>query len=342
MAKVSVVRVDEFGDLVEAVADVVERSGALDLSGDERVAIKPNLCDLMSSESGATTDPRVAEALVVYLHSLGVEDIAFVESNHWVSDAWTEFDALGYTEVAKRRGVRLINLSEESWEVVELPIEAFRYHTLWVPRTFMEYDVLISLPKLKTHVFEGISGSIKNLYGCIPQRIKSHYHPFLPQILANLCALFKPMLSLVDGIYAMEGAGPTRGSSKRLGLLIAGGDPVAVDSLIALMCGMKPSSVPHLRLAKEAGLGGFVKATDVDGADLRELIGLLKPPPRLLRYSTKLWLGTNKLVQRVGDWVVGVGEALATASDALSSGAVSKRKALAFGFGRLVRVLRRI
>ena len=338
-SKVSVVKVKRSGIAV-AVGRAIDLLGGYSASDKSHILIKPNLCDLVSSQVGATTDPAVVAGLIDYLRRDASPRISIIESNHWAASAEKEFESLGYRELAEEKEVETVNLSKLARRRVRMPFSSF-YDEIQIPEIFFEADGFVSVAKLKTHHFEGISGILKNQFGCLPQKYKATYHPFLPDIVAALNLIIQPDLSLVDGVVAMEGLGPTGGDPKRLGIIMAGLDPVAVDSIIALIAGFSPTKIPHLLRSWHAGVGEFAAESEIVGDGWKNLRGAMRfigPVPFQL---SRLGLNTQKMQRVLSKRVDRVGEYLLLSGSALSSGSLGIRGILAFGCGRAVRELKR-
>ena len=264
-SKVAIVRVR--GNISDAVMRAFELASPPVLCTGGLVAIKLNLCFLRPYETGATTDPRVLEAVVQYLRSLvGDLDIVLVESDATSARADLLFKWLGFASLAKRLGMRTLNLSNDERIRVPLP-EGCYLKALWMPKTLLKADCFISLAKLKTHGLTKITCSLKNNFGSIPYRRKIKWHPVLSKVIADANTALRPHFSLVDGIIAMEGTdGPNMGTPRLTNLLIAGRDPVAVDSVCARVMGFDPDKVSHIREAEKRGVG--TQNYEVVGDDL--------------------------------------------------------------------------
>lgn len=228
----------------------------LELCADSRVVIKPNLCCIRSHETGATTDPRVVEAIINYLRAeYGIKDISLVESDGTQVLADMAFQLLGYKRLSDRLGVKLLNLSSSPYTIRSFPKNTF-LKEIRVPDTIENADCFISVPKIKTHDSCTFTAALKNQYGCNPYRNKSKYHTRIHEAIVDLNVAYRADLIIVDGIVAMEGhRGPVDGAPVRLGITVFGKDPVAVDHFIARIMGINPNSVEYLAMAERRGLG---------------------------------------------------------------------------------------
>ncbi|MGA8074212.1 MAG: DUF362 domain-containing protein, partial [Candidatus Acidiferrales bacterium] len=136
-------------------------------------------------------------------------------------------------------------------ERVLLKTRASRLRELYFPKTVRGVDFLVSMPKLKTHHWAGVTLSLKNMFGVIPGSCygwpKNILHwAGIDRAILDINAAVRPDFAIVDGIIGMEGNGPIQGLSKAAGVLIAGDDPVAVDSTSARIMGLAPEKINHI------------------------------------------------------------------------------------------------
>jgi len=275
---ISIVKIQDKSDIYESVRSGFKLIGDPSFRQDDVVAIKPNLCCIKGSETGATTDLRVVEAIIRYLQNeFRVSDISIVESDGTQLLADMAFKLLGYENLSKKLNVKLINLSKEpcSYRVYEK--NSF-LKKVKVPETLERANCLISVPKIKIHTMCSFGGTMKNQYGCNPFPKKSIYHGHLHDCIVDLTAVFKPQLIVVDGLVGMEGRGPVFGVPVKMNTLIFGRDVVAVDHLIARLIGLNPSKVKYLVEAQKRGLG--TTNYRVAGASLKEVERRFSCPPK--------------------------------------------------------------
>lgn len=225
------------------------------------VVVKPNLCTAVPEKwSMSNTDPRVAHALCELLLTRAAK-VFVVESDGLRQTAWEAFDVSGYRSL-EALGVTLVNLSEAEQVEVDVPPAG----RVKLPRLMLNNDVFITLPVLKTHALTYFTGSIKNQWGCVPQYDRILLHQYLNPMLAELHAIFKPQLSIMDAIIAMEGRGPANGKPRRMDLLLASRDSVALDATCMRLAGLDPERCQHLMLTAQKGLGQWQEdAISVDG-----------------------------------------------------------------------------
>ncbi len=225
------------------------------------VVVKPNLCTAVPEKwEMSNTDPRITFAVCELLLTRAAR-VYVVESDGLRQTAWEAFEVSGYRRL-ESIGVTLVNLSEAEQVEVDVP-SAGRVR---LPRIMQTCDVFITLPVLKTHALTYFTGSIKNQWGCVPQYDRILLHQYLDPMLAELHAIFKPQISIMDAIIAMEGRGPANGKPRRLDLLLASCDSVALDSTAARLVGLDPQRCRHLLLTAGKHLGQWQQdKINVDG-----------------------------------------------------------------------------
>ena len=242
--------------VVEAGLDIgaaVERSvglmGGLGLEGGERVVVKPNLCNAKNPYGMVITDFRLIEAVIRLLREK-TGRITVVESDNISDTADNRARKSGLLDLLDGLGVEFLNLSEDEHEVHEVAGRKLR-----LPRTVLDAEYFVNLPKIKTEGHVKVTLSIKNLFGVPQRRKKSKLHGRLGEILPYLARVIRSDLIVVDGITAMEGNGPLIGTPRDLGVVVAGVNPVSVDAVCARMMGFDPREIGYLDAASAMGLG---------------------------------------------------------------------------------------
>jgi uncharacterized protein (DUF362 family) len=236
----------EVNELDARLKDVLDESKSLgwleNLKG--KVVIKPNLCDLSSWELGVTTDPQIVLSVIRYLKNLN-PDLKFyvIESDARERTVEEAFERLGYYETLKDEA-RLINITSLPQINVEVPTYPYE---LSLPEFFFDDFFLISIANLKTHTYQKISCAVKNQFGCVPEKDRRKYHPYLEEVLDFINKAAKPDLCLVDGRIGMEGPGPVGGTPLATDILILGKNPFTTDVACAHIMGMNPKKIPFLK-----------------------------------------------------------------------------------------------
>ncbi len=249
-------------DPFPAVREALELIGAArSVAPDHQVVLKPNYVEPMMPDTGATTDPRVIEAVIEWLQEeVGARDITVAESTWERARTQRAFEMVGLPEMAERRGVRLLNLYDDEHVTVNIP-EALSLESVVLSKTVLEADCLISLPKLKCHSMAYITLGIKNLMGAIFPN-KEIMHRALHERLCDLASVLRAQLTVIDGLIGSE-RHETSGSPVQTDVIVAGADPVATDAVGAMVMGIDPKRVKHLRLCSRRGLGEH-RPDDID------------------------------------------------------------------------------
>lgn len=251
-----------------------------------RVIIKPNLC-FAERIPGATTSPKLIKYVTRYFVK-NSEDVIVVESDALLNTADEAFDNLGIRKTVEREGGKIVNLTKYYKEK--------KYDYLKKP--FMKYDLFVNLPVLKTHEFALITGAVKNMFGMVPEMRRIKYHPVLEKILVKLCKIYKNQLIIMDGIYAMEGHGPTRGRTVKMNILIAGKNPAAVDEVVAKIMKIPLKDAPHIIYAKK-----MLNVNKVDinciGTSLEKCTRKFKRPQLDPITATKMWVWRHSIPNNI-------------------------------------------
>lgn len=220
----------------------------------ERIVIKPNL--IINRPPPVTTSAEAVEAIVKYC-ARGSKEIVIAEGSGW-GETGDAFRDLAYEKVASRHGVQLVDLNQDRYEI-QRSEQAMVLHEIEFPSTLIDC-YLISAASLKTHSSTKITLSLKNTLGAtIGERVatgkKRRFHRLgLDGSIVDLALYKKPNLAIIDGREGCLG-GELGGRAKRFDLMIFSEDSVAADAVGAEILGYHPTSISHLRLAQERGLG---------------------------------------------------------------------------------------
>ena len=145
-----------------------------------------------------------------------------------------------------------MDLNRDELKKVRLKANYSGLHELWLPHTVLASDFVVSMPKVKTHHWAGVTLSLKNMFGIVPgmkygwPKNLLHWNGIHESIL-DICATVPIHFVIADGITAMEGNGPLQGSARQLGKIVLADDPVAADATCARLMGFDPLQVRHLR-----------------------------------------------------------------------------------------------
>lgn len=293
-ATVSVVKCD--GHYIDKAVDkAVNLIGGLeDIKGKKVISIKPNLCTLKSSTSGATTDPKIVEALVKKINSINHCEIRIVETNNSRASADWSFEYLGFKDLAERYdNVQCVNLSRDHKIKAKMDGEVFS--SILVPESMIFSDYLISVAKMKTHWYCVYTGALKNQFGLLLGR-RAKYHEIMSKVLVDLNRFYKPDLAIIDGIIGMEGFGPILGNPKFVGVIIASHDLVAADIVASKIMKLNPSVIPYLEYMQKRKLWD-PKKIQIVGATVDEVAISFKFHSSKYCYIGKISLFLQKLAR---------------------------------------------
>ena len=245
--------------------NTIEALSNIDLSPakNKRVLLKPNVGRNVKPETGITTHPQVIAAAIDAFRDAGA-DVAVGESPITGVAALDAFETSGVTAVVEERDCPLIDMDLRRYVTARIPNGA-AIKRLKVCPEVAEYDIVVSIPVMKTHMHTGVTLAVKNMKGCLWRRAKVDFH-MLPQdpeskdkpldtAIVDMSSVLRPHLSIIDGTIGMEGLGPSAGKPKPLDVVLVGVDAYAADAVGCGVMGISAADVPHLRLGAERGYG---------------------------------------------------------------------------------------
>jgi len=259
-SRVAVVRAAAYDDGLESiVADGLRAVGA-DVRA-RSVLLKPNLVEY-DPTTAINTDPRLVAATVLALRRLGARSVTVGEGPGHRRDLEYVVTASGLLDALAAVDAPFVDLNTAP--VVRRPLRSSftDLGELWLPAPIVDADVVVSMPKMKTHHWAGATLSLKNCFGCVPGRIygwpKNVLHwAGLNQAIVDVAAAVHPALQIVDGIVGMQGNGPIQGEPVHAGLLVFGNDAVSTDVTAARLMGLVPERIPSIE-----GAGRFLGQAD--------------------------------------------------------------------------------
>jgi uncharacterized protein (DUF362 family) len=221
----------------------------------KRVLLKPNLVEPTKKSPHMTTHPAMVQAAAAVFRAWGAEVIVGEGPGH-VRDTEMALTESRMTEALDAAELAFADLNYEEVRFVANAGKTCKLDGFYFPRSVMEADLVVSMPKMKTHHWVGFTAAMKNLYGVIPgikygwPKNVLHYAG-IPQTVFDINASLPKTIAIVDGIECMEGDGPIMGSPKHMGLVIIGTNPTAVDATVARLMDIDPAQVSYLRLAAD-------------------------------------------------------------------------------------------
>lgn len=262
--KVSIVSCMDYSSAKECVKEAIKLIGGLSslISKGDRVLVKPNVLGARRPEEAVTTHPSIVTALCEIVKEAGGIPIIGDGAGMIHQGATAEaFKVSGIEAVAKECGVELINFQTGGYVEVDIP-NARQFPKLFVSKAVIDVDVIISLPKLKTHELTYYTGAVKNMFGALPLRTRKEMHllaerDIFGEAVIDLYSVAKPHLAIMDGVVGMEGNGPSHGSPVETGVIMASYDSVSLDVLASQLIGFEALSIPTTKAALDRGFGSI-------------------------------------------------------------------------------------
>ena len=240
----------------------------LDVSG-KRVVLKPNFVEF-DPRGVINTHPVLIAATIEVFRSLGAREVIVAEGPGHRRDTEHILTASGLLDTLRDAHARYVDLNLDAVRQTTLASHFTALRRLWIPETVAGADLLVSMPKMKTHHWAGVTLSLKNMFGIMPGAIYGwpkntlHYAGIEQSILDINASLDVPRFNIVDGIVGMEGNGPIQGTARPCGVLVFGADPVAVDSTSARLMGFEPARIGYIAQA-----GRFLGNAEAEHIDQR-------------------------------------------------------------------------
>src|ERR1017187_144099 len=255
-ARVSVVRTAAYDQRVYETVGRLLDEHRVNVRG-RKIVLKPNLVEF-EPESSINTNPIVVHAALEAFRARGAASVRIAEGPGHRRNTLDLAEAAGYFKTVPHFEDLFTDLNLDDVSRVNRPRQFSRMKKLYLPNTALGADLLVSMPKMKTHHWVGATLSMKNLFGLVPGAVygwpKNVLHwAGIEESIADLHALFPRQFAIVDGIVGMQGNGPIQGAPKHAGVLVAGSDPVAVDATCCRIMRIDPMRIGYLQLASENG-----------------------------------------------------------------------------------------
>jgi len=219
------------------------------------VFVKPNFTFPRYKE-GVTANPKLIRCLLEIVKGRS-SSVIVGESDGGNHSFKTEDAFRGHQmyEICKEIGVELVNLSNLPSEFVECEIQSKKVK-VQLPKMLLEkIDCFISVPVLKVHVMTGVSLGLKNLWGCYPYTMRCLHHQNLDRKLALMARLLNPKITVIDGLYALDGHGPMFGNPLKMDLILMSDNVVVADTLGSVVMGVPLKKAKHITIAEKEGIG---------------------------------------------------------------------------------------
>jgi len=257
----------------------------------KKVLLKPNVGRIATLDKGITTHPDVVAAAYDAFVEAGAS-VAIGESPISGVNTMEAFEISGITAIAKERNCTLIDMDVRKFVNIDIP-DGIALKSMKVCPEIFEFDIIVTIPVMKTHMHTGVTLGLKNMKGCLWRRSKVILH-MLPVVegidekpidiaIADMSTLLRPHLSIIDGTVCMEGLGPSAGSPKPMDLVLVGADLIATDAVACELMGINAMNVPHLKLsaARQQEIID-IDSINIDLPNWRDLISKFSSPPKNL------------------------------------------------------------
>ena len=254
---------------------------------DKRILLKPNLVETSSGANHINTHPLVMRGAVEAFLRLGADTVMVAEGPGHRRDTLDVLEESGLADVLWEDRIKFYDLNYLTGYTVQNTGGMTRLSTLTFPGIFKEVDWIVSMAKMKTHHWAGVTLSMKNLFGVMPGIYYGWpknvlHHAGIENSILDINATLKPHFAIVDGIVGMEGDGPIMGTPRNVGALVMGRNPTAVDATAARMMGIDPRKIKYLAQADD-WLGpieeAYIQQTGEPVASVRTNFALLEKIP---------------------------------------------------------------
>jgi len=248
------------GDLRRPILDALMELGVAGLLHGKSVVLKPNLVEPHQGREHINTHPLVVRAAAEAFLSLGAAKVTVAEGAGHIRDPQYVLELSGLLDVLREDRIPFVDLNTAPARLLANPARQSSLGGIVLPELLLGADLVVSLAKLKTHHWAGVTLSMKNLFGVLPGQVygwpKNVLHwAGIHQSAVDILATLAPGLAIVDGIVGMEGDGPIMGTPVNAGVLVVGRNLPAVDATCCRLMGLRPERVAHLRLAAGLNLG---------------------------------------------------------------------------------------
>jgi uncharacterized protein (DUF362 family) len=248
-SRVAILHVEQYSQQIDQILAAGLRLFPINVQG-KTVVLKPNLVDYIPGNA-INTHPLLVLAAAESFRRMGAKSVLVAEGPGHQRDTLLVLSQSGYQQSLRDERIRFVDLNRD--ELIRTPLRAsyMGMKDLWLPRTVLEADFLVSMPKIKAHHWSGVTLSMKNMFGVVPgarygwPKNILHWKGIQESIL-DLCATVPVRFVIADGIVAMEGNGPLNGTPRPLGKIVLADDPVAADATCARLMGFEPDRIVHI------------------------------------------------------------------------------------------------
>ena len=248
-SRVAILSADGYSDVLETLLFEALRNFGLNMRG-RSVLLKPNLVEHLPG-APVNTNPKLVGAAATCFLRLGASRVVVGEGPGHERDTEMVVSETGLEQELEDRAIAFVDLNRDELVRTKTKADYSGLGRVWLPRTALGADFIVSMPKIKTHHWAGVTLSLKNMFGIVPgmkygwPKNVLHWHGIHESIL-DICATVPIDFVIADGIEAMEGNGPLQGELRRLGRIVLADDPVASDATCARLMGLDPRRIFHI------------------------------------------------------------------------------------------------
>ena len=264
-SQVAILRAESYSHNLENILQHGLELFHLDLRG-KTVLLKPNLVDYIPGNH-INTHRLLVCAAVECFRRLGAKNVLVGEGPGHQRDTELVLLESGFTDELRELKVPFVDLNRDELVMTPLLATYTGMRRLWLPRTVLEADLVVSMPKVKTHHWSGVTLSMKNMFGAVPgakygwPKNILHWKGIQESIL-DVCATVSVHFVIADAIVAMEGNGPLTGHPRPLNRIVLADEPVAADATCARLMGLDPTQITHIRIGAQ-----FLGNASAEGID---------------------------------------------------------------------------
>ncbi|MHB8791989.1 MAG: DUF362 domain-containing protein [Thermoleophilia bacterium] len=296
-------------ELIGGIADVINPG--------DRVLLKANLLAPSDPAASVTTHPAVVRAAIESVKEVGgVPVVADSPGYFYAGGKCRALTVCGLKDVADELGVESLQFEAMENPFVKTPVPGGSYlDFIFAARLALESDVIVTLPKLKTHASTWYTGAVKNMFGAVATKTRKYAHTLatyerFSSSIVDIYSVMQPRLAIMDAVVGMEGEGPRHGSPKKAGLILASKDPVALDAVASKIIGFDPMEIYTTRNATARGFGnGNLDEIEVLGEQIDAVaVEFAKPsgrrvnmPPLVMKFADRLLKVQPECVQETCD-----------------------------------------
>jgi len=220
---------------------------------------------------GITVTPELVYHFVKVLKERGCK-VTVGEGDLQRVSAECALEGCGIEKAAKKAGAKVVNFCKDKRVNVDVKGCFFDFNEYKIPKSYVDCDVFASMPVFKTHKLTGVTLTLKNHFGCVPDDLRLKYHKDIDKVLADFCQLLKPKLVVMDGRIGLESDGPIAGLPKKLDLIMTANNAVAADAVACKIMDFDPKKIKHIMTAHKRKLGPVdLKEIEITGEKVKDV-----------------------------------------------------------------------